>query len=205
MKAHQGLNLREYNMYLKTFYRTYHSVRNGDRKSCDVFVPRLQKAAQQANTSIAAAPAQSAVSHIYFPSRTVSPLPVPTSPPHQGRHPSFSQEILLYQPSSWRSFCASQKHSSLSGYVLRPLPRANPNLNLTATSSLTFEPETFALALSLFTCRNEQETRLSALRSPIEFFDINRLSRPADTTQAVTVRFSFISCSDSGAYLGPCS
>ena len=33
-----------------------------------------------------------------------------------------------------------------------------------------------------------QETRLSALRPPSEFFDHNRLSRPTDLNQAVTVR-----------------
>ncbi|KAG9316247.1 prenylated rab acceptor PRA1 [Chiua virens] len=36
------------------------------------------------------------------------------------------------------------------------------------------------------TLKSFRETRLSALRSPIEFFDMHRLSRPADTTQAVS-------------------
>ncbi|KAF8550894.1 prenylated rab acceptor PRA1 [Imleria badia] len=36
------------------------------------------------------------------------------------------------------------------------------------------------------TLKSIRETRLSALRSPTEFFDVHRLSRPADTTQAVS-------------------
>ena len=32
-----------------------------------------------------------------------------------------------------------------------------------------------------------QETRLSGFRSPMEFFDFNRLSRPADLSTAVSV------------------
>jgi len=36
-----------------------------------------------------------------------------------------------------------------------------------------------------------QETRLSALRPPSEFFDPNRISRPADINQAVSVRRFF--------------
>ncbi|KAG8213584.1 prenylated rab acceptor PRA1 [Butyriboletus roseoflavus] len=36
------------------------------------------------------------------------------------------------------------------------------------------------------TIKSFRETRLSALRSPTEFFDVHRLSRPADTTQAVS-------------------
>lgn len=39
-----------------------------------------------------------------------------------------------------------------------------------------------------------QETRLSALRPPNEFFDHNRISRPADLNQAVTVRPFFVRC-----------
>ena len=37
-----------------------------------------------------------------------------------------------------------------------------------------------------------QETRLSALRPPSEFFDHNRLSRPSDFNQAVSVRLFFV-------------
>lgn len=33
-----------------------------------------------------------------------------------------------------------------------------------------------------------QDTRMSALRPPAEFFDHNRISRPADLNQAVSVR-----------------
>jgi len=36
------------------------------------------------------------------------------------------------------------------------------------------------------TLKSIRETRLSALRSPTEFFDVHRFSRPADTTQAVS-------------------
>ena len=41
-------------------------------------------------------------------------------------------------------------------------------------------------------CWLVQETRLSALRSPVEFFDHHRLSRPADMNQATSVRSSFL-------------
>jgi hypothetical protein len=34
-----------------------------------------------------------------------------------------------------------------------------------------------------------QETRLSTLRTPAEFFDVHRISRPADFNTAVSVRF----------------
>lgn len=34
-----------------------------------------------------------------------------------------------------------------------------------------------------------QETRLSTLRTPAEFFDIHRISRPADFNTAFSVRF----------------
>jgi hypothetical protein len=33
-----------------------------------------------------------------------------------------------------------------------------------------------------------QETRLSTLRTPAEFFDVHRISRPADFNTAVSVR-----------------
>ncbi|KAF8839471.1 prenylated rab acceptor PRA1 [Paxillus ammoniavirescens] len=36
------------------------------------------------------------------------------------------------------------------------------------------------------TLKSIRETRLSALRSPTEFFDFHRISRPADTSQAVS-------------------
>ncbi|KIK91351.1 hypothetical protein PAXRUDRAFT_830912 [Paxillus rubicundulus Ve08.2h10] len=36
------------------------------------------------------------------------------------------------------------------------------------------------------TLKSFRETRLSALRSPTEFFDFHRISRPADTSQAVS-------------------
>lgn len=39
-----------------------------------------------------------------------------------------------------------------------------------------------------------QETRLSALRPPNEFFDHNRVSRPADFTQAVQVLLLSTNC-----------
>ena len=39
-----------------------------------------------------------------------------------------------------------------------------------------------------------QETRLSALRPPSEFFDHNRISRPTDFNQAVSVRRFFVNC-----------
>ena len=35
-----------------------------------------------------------------------------------------------------------------------------------------------------------QEARLSSLRAPTEFFDVNRISRPADLNQATHVRIS---------------
>jgi hypothetical protein len=36
---------------------------------------------------------------------------------------------------------------------------------------------------------DSQDTRLSALRPPSEFFDPNRITRPADLNQAVSVRW----------------
>ncbi|KAH0827383.1 prenylated rab acceptor PRA1 [Lanmaoa asiatica] len=54
--------------------------------------------------------------------------------------------------------------------------------------SIRVRRSSFALGLrgGSSLCSFIQETRLSALRSPVEFFDIHRLSRPADTTQAVS-------------------
>ncbi|KAH9931074.1 prenylated rab acceptor PRA1 [Epithele typhae] len=45
-----------------------------------------------------------------------------------------------------------------------------------------------------------RETRLSGLRPPTEFFDVNRISRPADLTQA-TKRISYNTRYFSGNYL----
>ncbi|EIW82754.1 prenylated rab acceptor PRA1 [Coniophora puteana RWD-64-598 SS2] len=50
------------------------------------------------------------------------------------------------------------------------------------------------------TLKSFRETRLSALRPPSEFFDVHRISRPADVNQAVS-RISYNTRYFSGNYL----
>ncbi|KAI0374065.1 prenylated rab acceptor PRA1 [Pilatotrama ljubarskyi] len=56
-----------------------------------------------------------------------------------------------------------------------------------------------ALMRATETLKNIRETRLSALRPPTEFFDFNRVSRPADLSQA-THRISYNTRYFSGNY-----
>lgn len=54
---------------------------------------------------------------------------------------------------------------------------------------------TIGLTMRYFGDCSLQETRLSGFRSPMEFFDFHRLSRPADFNTAVSVSLALVGMS----------
>ena len=90
-----------------------------------------------------------------------------TCSPFAKTHSSPLRRITRSIHSSWKPHSALPTHSSPSGYAHHAQQAASLVLKYPFV---------------------QQETRLSALRTPTEFFDWHRISRPADMNQATSVR-----------------